>query len=609
MKDRWLLLGLVATALGLALGFWGVWVRLPADYAGFNRVSEAAYGALKVFTFGKTYQGSDIWAHDGRLQAARWLGTLAFSSAAIKIGLATFRTSVRRISARWRRDHTVVLGETGFALAFARQWGLAHRRATVHLRTPEAADAPGLAVERSGDLKDGFMCASLARARRIVVAETEDALTCETALFLAQRYPQAEIFALLKEPWLAERLTDAPSAGRLSDDRRLVVISPASCAARGVLARHPLYVQMDAMGLRECHVLIVGYTPLSEALITDLLMSSLIRQGQLCRITMVGVGAQRFRAAFEVRHAGLFSADARVLDLVCVDAHPEGLVGAALETVADRLEAHPACSAFVALENTDEPLAVAYALRDLAARTDLLACPIFVHADRGSGLAAAPPGPLVEPRRLVPFGDWEVIVGGSGLLDVDPDRLARRFHEAYREAHVGGGEADVPWASLPERYRVANRRAVLHIPAKLYAAGFDLTQWLRSGTVGTDLPALAPDEPLFRSLEDLHALTALEHDRWSLERRLEGWRYGPVRDEIRRLHPDLVPFEALSADKQAYDLRFVQWLSDRWLPVRAGGLRRRSGAHAPEPTRDAKAWARRMREAGHSVTREGQIAQ
>jgi RyR domain len=40
-------------------------------------------------------------------------------------------------------------------------------------------------------------------------------------------------------------------------------------------------------------------------------------------------------------------------------------------------------------------------------------------------------------------------------------------------------------------------------------------------------------------------LAKLEHDRWMVERRLDGWAYGPARDDKRQLHPKLISWEEL----------------------------------------------------------------
>jgi RyR domain len=49
------------------------------------------------------------------------------------------------------------------------------------------------------------------------------------------------------------------------------------------------------------------------------------------------------------------------------------------------------------------------------------------------------------------------------------------------------------------------------------------------------------------------ALTRNAHDVWASLRMREGWSYGPIRDDERRLHPCLVRFEDLTETEQACD--------------------------------------------------------
>ncbi len=48
------------------------------------------------------------------------------------------------------------------------------------------------------------------------------------------------------------------------------------------------------------------------------------------------------------------------------------------------------------------------------------------------------------------------------------------------------------------------------------------------------------------------------HEVWAASRLREGWRYGPVRDDARREHPCLVPYEELSEEEKEYDRRTSQ---------------------------------------------------
>jgi hypothetical protein len=56
---------------------------------------------------------------------------------------------------------------------------------------------------------------------------------------------------------------------------------------------------------------------------------------------------------------------------------------------------------------------------------------------------------------------------------------------------------------------------------------------------------------------DLAELTELlarnTHDVWAKGRLAEGWRWGPRRDDRRKEHPCLVPYEALPDAEKGYD--------------------------------------------------------
>ena len=56
---------------------------------------------------------------------------------------------------------------------------------------------------------------------------------------------------------------------------------------------------------------------------------------------------------------------------------------------------------------------------------------------------------------------------------------------------------------------------------------------------------------------DIRELTELlaknTHDIWAKQRLAEGWHYGPKRDDSRKEHPCLIPYEQLSEIEKQYD--------------------------------------------------------
>ncbi len=61
---------------------------------------------------------------------------------------------------------------------------------------------------------------------------------------------------------------------------------------------------------------------------------------------------------------------------------------------------------------------------------------------------------------------------------------------------------------------------------------------------------------------ELLALTELlarqTHDTWMRRRLADGWRYGPRRDDARKEHPGLVPYDDLPESEKEYDRATAQ---------------------------------------------------
>ena len=57
-----------------------------------------------------------------------------------------------------------------------------------------------------------------------------------------------------------------------------------------------------------------------------------------------------------------------------------------------------------------------------------------------------------------------------------------------------------------------------------------------------------------KSLEPLiEALAENVHDTWAKGRMDAGWTWGPVRDDVKKQHPCLIPYANLPESEKAYD--------------------------------------------------------
>jgi RyR domain len=143
------------------------------------------------------------------------------------------------------------------------------------------------------------------------------------------------------------------------------------------------------------------------------------------------------------------------------------------------------------------------------------------------------------------------------------EALARALHETYLRDREAAGErrgstaALTTWDLLPEEFRESSRRSADGLREAFHERGYELADSTADGT-GV---ALAD--------EDFEAVAVRLHERWVDERTATGWRHGTPRDDVRRIHPDLVPWTELSDARREIDRGLVRSFPEA---LRAAGL-------------------------------------
>ena len=67
-------------------------------------------------------------------------------------------------------------------------------------------------------------------------------------------------------------------------------------------------------------------------------------------------------------------------------------------------------------------------------------------------------------------------------------------------------------------------------------------------------PIATSGVPLSADILNLTELLARNtHEVWAVQRRAEGWTHGPRRDDAKKEHPCLVPYEQLPESEKEYD--------------------------------------------------------
>ena len=133
--------------------------------------------------------------------------------------------------------------------------------------------------------------------------------------------------------------------------------------------------------------------------------------------------------------------------------------------------------------------------------------------------------------------------GSAGYLARQPPLAEQAGRTPTRPALP----ALVDWAELPEHLQQMNRDAARDVAEKLAVLGFVLSQEAAGGTAVT----IDPTDPR------VERLAKREHERWLRREIKTGWRYGDPRDDVRRLHPCVLPWEELPEDVRDKDRMIV----------------------------------------------------
>jgi hypothetical protein len=131
------------------------------------------------------------------------------------------------------------------------------------------------------------------------------------------------------------------------------------------------------------------------------------------------------------------------------------------------------------------------------------------------------------------------------------ETIARAIHKKYIEDNKSKKEPDdpalLPWEELRGDYKASNQGQADHILEKIRSFEYDIFPVTKREI---NLIKFKPAEVL--------EMAELEHERFVVERKNQGWVHGKVKDPVRKINPCLVPWDELDNKTKEIDINTVK---------------------------------------------------
>lgn len=549
-----------------------VGARVYTDRIDDGDLADQVYLAAQTFTVSLDTPPEEA-TYPGELQIARFLAPLTLATGALLALAGLFRETRDRFRI-WRTPNTVVVAGLG---AVGLEAARSAKRQGYRVVTIEALDLEAVNTVRrlgipvvTGDARERstWHQARAKRATDIIVTCGHDQTTGEAAM--------AAIAEIDRDRWYWPWPTKRPVDIRAHlDDRRLAALHERQRTSRREGAIRPITLRSFHVNDLAAAQLLAMYPP-CNLLPSTVPRVVLVGSSNLARAVLIQLArywSVARHCTFPDTRLAVLVASADAPSFVAETCHevPDLERVLALSTVTEHLHRPDVAATllpgdtgrctqvYVCEEDEAVGLSIALRLTDALSEEAVPERPVVVQTRVTSGptrlvlefdtheetgrIREFATARVRSGARIATFSPLEVACEALTLLGGSVDQRARLTHNMYRAQRIAHperhrGESDVkmnPWRDLDEKSKGSNQWQVEDMPR----------QWAMLG-VSDDYQRLTGAEvPIPIRWEEADRAARTEHIRWCGEKWADGWEYAPVRDEERKKHPDLLPYDQL----------------------------------------------------------------
>ncbi len=162
---------------------------------------------------------------------------------------------------------------------------------------------------------------------------------------------------------------------------------------------------------------------------------------------------------------------------------------------------------------------------------------------------------IIRPQEITEINDKMV----AGLARAIHSRYMKemRKHNSLSQRKIflswllnAGDNKIMDFDKLPEEIKHSNLDNAFHIPTKLLSIGYKIRP------VGRGFKPAA----LHLTEEEIETMARVEHIRWCWDKILHGWFWGRAKDNKKKIHPSIIPYDDLSEAEKEKDRELVRMI-------------------------------------------------
>jgi hypothetical protein len=562
-RHRWALLGGLAL-LWLALGLWGY-----TDYYPRLGFFDRLYIALALFRDTTTiYHPQTGPPFPWPLEVSRFLAPVTLVLAGLSAVAAVFAEQFNWLRIRWLyRGHLVVCGLGQFGLRLAIAFDDRGSRVVVVDWVPDSI-ALSRCRERfipvlSADATDPQVLrrAGVTRARHLIAVCGDSSINAEIGMVAKRHFGNRrkwlECFVHVDDDELCQMLEQSKVTrqGQLDQEHQQEV--RVSINYVNVLRSGPLAIlrafpdSFREHDGRSPHIIVVGTDPIGLAFISGAARNWWFDhrdRDKYLQLTLIASDAEQRAQSLRSQYSH-FDEACRLVPYTFDFAGPDPSPIASLEHDAD----WGLTTVFVTYAEERDALAATMRLvRDLPNHVPIV---VVTTGQGGTSVILDTMASDLNLSNVSTFPLLDRVCRPEIFVSNLTTRIAEALHEQFLEDRRRDRTFDAtrsphqPWDKLDETFRESSFDQAIRYGDRLSEAGYsvELTdEWDKA------IPTFTDDET--------EAMARVEHERWCEERWAAGWVYSQIRDDARKHHPDLKPWEALDESDKNKDREIVREL-------------------------------------------------